>query len=161
MQTFCNKQHTLCFFVELRIKWRTFTFCNELIYFFSTAILCMDRKGFTGKKVEFQNIPYSTILNFSTESCGSFDTDSELKLTFATPWFPNLTQDFRSGKADIVAIQNLIAAKTLGPPGQPSDFANDDHIKPSDPGSMEKLYAFINENHLKVDPKVIGKLGKK
>ena len=149
------------FFVELRIKWRTFTFCNELIYFFSTAILCMDRKGFTGKKVEFQNIPYSTILNFSTESCGSFDTDSELKLTFATPWFPNLTQDFRSGKADIVAIQNLIAAKTLGPPGQPSDFANDDHIKPSDPGSMEKLYAFINENHLKVDPKVIGKLGKK
>ena len=95
-----------------------------------SAILYIDRKGFTGKKVEFQNIPYSTILNFATESCGSFDTDSELKLTFATPWFPSITQDFRSGKADIVAIQNLIAAKTLGPPGKPSDFANDDTIKP-------------------------------
>jgi hypothetical protein len=128
---------------------------RDMTIFTSKAILSIDRKGFTGKKTEFQNIPYDTILNFATESNGSFDRDSELKLTFATPWLPNLTQDFRSGKADIVAIQNLIAAKCLGAPGQPSDFANDDTIKPSDPGSMEKLIAFISDKHLKDDPKAI------
>ena len=68
---------------------------RDMTIFTSKAILYIDRKGFTGKKTEFQNIPYSTILNFATESCGSFDTDSEMKLTFATPWFPNITQDFR------------------------------------------------------------------
>ena len=90
---------------------------RDMSIFTSKAILSVDRKGITGKKTEFQNIPYSTILNFATESNGSFDTDSELKLTFATPWFPNLSQDFRSGRADIIAIQNLIAAKCLGAPG--------------------------------------------
>jgi len=128
---------------------------RDMTIFTSKAILSIDRKGLTGKKTEFQNIPYDTILNFATESNGSFDRDSELKLTFATPWLPNLTQDFRSGKADIVAIQNLIAAKCLGAPGKPSDFANDDTIKPSDPGSMEKLIAFISDKHLKDDPKAI------
>ena len=128
--------------------------------FTSKAILYIDRRGITGKKTEFQNIPYSTILNFATASSGSFDRDSELSLTFATPWFGNLTgtmrQDFASGNADIIAIQNLIAAKCLGPPGKPSDFANDDTIKPiSDPGSMKSLIAFITDKHLEVDPNAI------
>ena len=54
-----------------------------------------------------------------------------------------------------MAIQNLIAAKTLGSPGKPSDFANEDTIKPSSPGSMEQLMAFISDKNLKVDPKPI------
>ena len=128
---------------------------RDMTIFTSNAILSIDRKGFTGKKTEFQKIPYSTILNFATESSGSFDRDSELKLTFSTPWLPILMQDFRSGKADIVAIQNLIAAKCLGAPGQPSDFADDNTFNFSDPGSMKKLIAFISDKHLKDDPKAI------
>ena len=62
---------------------------------------------------------------------------------------------FRSGSADIIAIQNLIAAKTLGVPGKPSDFANDNTVQFSNPGSMEQLIAFISEKNLKMDPKPI------
>ena len=62
---------------------------------------------------------------------------------------------FRSGSADIIAIQNLIAAKTLGAPGKPSDFANDNTVQFSNPGSMEQLIAFISEKNLKMDPKPI------
>ena len=128
---------------------------RDMVIFTSKAILYIDRKGITGKKTEFQNIPYSNIVNFTTASAGTFDRDSELNLEFATPWLTQINQDFRSGKADIIAIQNLIAAKCLGPPGKPSDFADDNTIKPSDPGSMEKLISFISDTNLNVDPKAI------
>ena len=49
----------------------------------------------------------------------------------------------------------MIAAKTLGEPGKPSDFANDNSITFSEPGSMDKVIAFISEKHLKLDPKPI------
>ena len=125
--------------------------------FTSKGLLDVDVKGFSGKKVEFRNIPYASIRHFSTESSGSFDRDSELKLTLCTPWLPgpyasHVTRDFRSGQVDIVAVHNLIAAKTLGPPGKPSDFGNDNSIMPSNPGSMENLIAFISEKNLKLDP---------
>ena len=82
--------------------------------FTSNAILDIDVKGFTGKRVEFRCVPYSTILRFVTTSAGAFDTDSELCLTFCTPWFPEVNRDFRSGQADIVAIHNVIAEAARG-----------------------------------------------
>ena len=123
--------------------------------FTSRGILDVDVQGFSGKRVEFRSIPYSTIRRFAVESSGSFDRDSELKLVFCTPWLPFVTRDFRKGKVDIVSIQNLIAAKTLGAPGKRSDFADDDSIRPSEPGSMDKLIAYISEKNLKIDPKPI------
>ena len=123
--------------------------------FTSKGILDVDVQGFTGKRIEFRSIPYGTIRRFATESSGSFDRDSELKLVFCTPWLPQGNRDFRKGKVDIVAIQNLIAAKTLGAPGRPVDFANDNSITPSNPGSMEKLIAFIGDDNLHIDPKPI------
>lgn len=123
--------------------------------FTSNAILDVDVQGFTGKKVEFRSIPYSTIRRFATTSAGTFDTDSELHLAFSTPWLDVVDRDFRSGKADIVAIQNLIAAKTLGAPGKPSDFANDNTITKSNPGSMSQLLAYIKDKHLQMDPNAV------
>ena len=123
--------------------------------FTSKAILDIDVQGFSGKRVEFRSIPYNTIRRFGTESSGSFDRDSELNMSFCTPWLPGVTRDFRSGRADIVAIQNLICAKTLGAPGKLSDFAHDDTITPSSPGSMDKLMAYIKDKHLKIDPQTV------
>ena len=71
-------------------------------------------KGLTGKKVEFQLIPYESIRHFTAESAGKFDRDSELELVLCTPWLPSLQRDFRAGQVDIVAVLNTIAAKTLG-----------------------------------------------
>ena len=55
---------------------------RDMTIFTSKAILYIDRKGFTGKKTEFQNIPYSTILNFSTASSGSFEICSHVPVHF-------------------------------------------------------------------------------
>ena len=64
--------------------------------FTSRGILDVDVQGFSGKKVEFRNVPYGAIRAFATESAGSFDRDSELKMTLATPWLPKVDRDFRS-----------------------------------------------------------------
>jgi Bacterial PH domain len=35
----------------------------------------------TGKKVEYQSVPYRSITRFSIETAGTFDLDAELKIT--------------------------------------------------------------------------------
>jgi len=129
---------------------------RDFTIFTSKCILDIDVQGFSGKKKEFRSIPYSSIKSFSTEASGSFDRDSELKINLRTPWKAEMHRDFKSGKADIVSIQALIAAKTLGAPGRPSDFANDNTIKKgAEHGNMEKLIAFLGEKHLQMDPKTV------
>ena len=63
--------------------------------FTDRGIISIDVKGFTGKRVEFRNVPYETIRCFAVESAGSFDRDSELKNIFCTPWLPTFNRDFR------------------------------------------------------------------
>eukprot|EP00092_Neocalanus_flemingeri_P034833 GFUD01037907.1.p1 GENE.GFUD01037907.1~~GFUD01037907.1.p1 ORF type:complete len:776 (+),score=157.04 GFUD01037907.1:222-2549(+) len=129
---------------------------RDFTIFTSKCILDINVKGFTGKKKEFRSIPYSSIRSFSTEASGSFDRDSELKIGLNTPWEAQMKRDFSAGKSDIVSIQALIAAKTLGAPGRPSDFANDNTIKKSgEPGNMEKMIAFLGDKHLQIDPKTV------
>ena len=69
--------------------------------FTDRGIISIDVKGFTGKRVEFRNVPYETIRCFAVESAGSFDRDSELKLIFCTPWLPTFNRDFRYKIANI------------------------------------------------------------
>ena len=128
---------------------------RDMVIFTSKAILIINKKGITGQKTEFKNIPYSTIVIFSVASSGFLDRDSELKLKFPTPWLPKIEQDFRSGNTDIIAILNLISAKCLGEPGKPSDFANDDNVKHCNPTGLEKLIALISDKHLQDDPRKI------
>ena len=63
--------------------------------FTSRGILDIDVQGFSGKRIEFRNIPYGTIRSFEAESAGSFDRDSELKLALCTPWLGMVERDFR------------------------------------------------------------------
>jgi len=129
---------------------------RDFTIFTSKCILDIDVRGVTGKKKVFRSIPYSSIKSFSTEASGSFDRDSELKISLRTPWETEMQKDFSAGKADIMSIQALIAAKTLGPAGQPSDFANDNTIKKSgEHGNMEKLIAFLGDKHLQIDPNTV------
>ena len=78
-------------------------------------------------EVEWKTVPYSTVAAFSIQSAGGWDVDSELLLwtdiypppdTGDGPPPPGMTyirQDLRKGKADIFAIQRVLAHKVLGP----------------------------------------------
>ncbi|WP_082234416.1 PH domain-containing protein [Halobacillus massiliensis] len=53
---------------------------RDSFIFTNKRLILVDKQGMTGKKVEYHSIPYNSIIHFSTETAGSFDLDSELRI---------------------------------------------------------------------------------
>jgi len=87
---------------------------RDLTVYTTRRIIRIDTQGITGKKVEYQSIPYNSIKAFSVESAGSWDRDAEVKVYVHSPWMPEISQDFRKGQADIIALQSFLAAQVIG-----------------------------------------------
>jgi len=130
---------------------------RDSMIFTSLRLLDIDVQGFTGKRTEYLTIPYSSLRCFSVESAGSFDRDSELKIYFRTPWKQRISRDVSRGKADIISIQALIAAKMLGPPGKPSDYEEENTVIYGDRGGMAKLLEYFHNVGHAVDKKEVEK----
>ncbi|XMO70349.1 PH domain-containing protein [Luteolibacter sp. AS25] len=56
-----------------------FKVVRDLFVFTQCRLILADKQGITGKKVEYHSIPYKSISQFSVETAGRFDMDSELK----------------------------------------------------------------------------------
>merc|ERR1719253_338215 len=82
---------------------------RDLTLYTTKRIIRIDTQGFTGKKVEYQSIPYASIKAFSVTSAGSWDRDAEVKVYIHCPWLPTISQDFRQGRADVIALQSFLA----------------------------------------------------
>ena len=91
---------------------------RDMLIFSTKRVIRMDVQGLSGKKIEWQSIPYRCIRAFSVESAGSWDLDAEVKLYCGTFWLDGpcsvIKQDLRKGKADIIAIQSVLAAQVFG-----------------------------------------------
>lgn len=78
-------------------------------------ILMIDVQGFTGRRIEYKSVPYTSVRAFSVESAGTFDTDAELLIYTRNHWYMDVVrQDLRSGKADIMAIQKHLSRHVFG-----------------------------------------------
>ena len=84
-----------------------FKIVRDLFVFTQFRLILADKQGITGKKVEYHSIPYKSISQFSVETAGRFDMDSELKIYISSNPTP-LKKEFRKG-TDIVQIQKLLA----------------------------------------------------
>ena len=85
---------------------------RDLFVFTSRRLILVDKQGLTGKKIEYHSIPYKSISQFSIETAGHFDMDSELRI-----WISGNTDPLKlefGGKTDIRAIQQLLAGYVLG-----------------------------------------------
>lgn len=72
-------------------------------------IIISDRQGLTGKKVEIYTIPFKSIVLYSTENAGTFDTNAEIELwTKAGKFKLNLNK-----KVDIRKLDKVIAEAIL------------------------------------------------
>eukprot|EP00961_Rhodomonas_salina_P180229 2432465-Rhodomonas_salina.1 len=77
-------------------------------------LLSIDVQGFSGKRVAYISIPYASMRAYAVESAGSFDRDAELKIFTRIYWeLATFSQDFRKGKADILAIQTFLSCMIL------------------------------------------------
>mmetsp|Transcript_60226 Transcript_60226/g.111655 ORF Transcript_60226/g.111655 Transcript_60226/m.111655 type:complete len:768 (-) Transcript_60226:137-2440(-) len=114
----------------------------------------MDTQGWTGKRVQYLSIPYVNLRGFSTQSAGTWDTDSEMALYFKAPWWymnpgeeGGFKIDFGKASADIIAIHNFLTAQLIGnadgtsalPPGM---------VPKSEPGLCGQFLNWLgDDNH--------------
>ena len=88
-----------------------FKIVRDLFVFTQCRLILADKQGLTGKKVEYQSVPYKSISQFSVETAGHFDMDAELKIYISSNPEP-IKKEFRKG-TDIVQLQKLLATYIL------------------------------------------------
>jgi hypothetical protein len=81
---------------------------RDYLVFTDIRLILIDKKGISGKKVEYHSIPYKNIRHFSIESAGTFDRDSELKLWIAGFNEP-IVKKFAKKSSNIYEIQKTLA----------------------------------------------------
>ncbi|WP_430816945.1 PH domain-containing protein [Carboxylicivirga sp. RSCT41] len=59
---------------------KAFKVIRDIWVFTNKRLILVDKQGVTGKKVDYQSIPYKSITRFSKESTGFLDLDAELKI---------------------------------------------------------------------------------
>lgn len=59
---------------------RGFKIFRDMFIFTVHRLIMIDKQGLTGSKVSYHSILYRNITQFSVETAGSFDADSELKI---------------------------------------------------------------------------------
>ena len=83
---------------------------RDYVIFTNKRIISVNVQGLTGKKKDFTTLPYSKIQEFSVETSGVLDLDSELELYFSG--LGKVKFEFTSG-SDIVTLGKLISEKIL------------------------------------------------
>lgn len=81
---------------------------RDVILFTNGRLIFVNKQGMTGKKVEYQSVPYRAITSFSVETAGTFDLDAEL-----TVWVSGRPAplSFKFGKGvDVYEVQAALAA---------------------------------------------------
>jgi Bacterial PH domain len=88
---------------------------RDVTLFTNLRVMTIDVQGLVGCKIEYTSIPYRNIHAYSVESAGIWDRDSELNLYTRNRWhLAKVDMDFRSGKTDIMQIQQMLSGFIIG-----------------------------------------------
>ena len=79
---------------------------RDMLVITNKRLMFIDKQGVTGKKVSYRSIPYKSVTQFSVETAGRFDTDSELKVWISGQKEP-LMLDLKSNLA--ASVQRSLA----------------------------------------------------
>lgn len=91
---------------------RGFKIFRDMFVFTNHRLIMIDKQGLTGAKSSYHSVLYRSITQFSVETAGSFDADSELKIWVSGGGAP-ITKEFKRG-TDVVGIQKHLAACVFG-----------------------------------------------
>jgi hypothetical protein len=90
---------------------KAYQLIRDMFVFTDQRLIFVNRQGMTGKKVEYQSIPYRSITRFSIETAGTFDLDAELKIWLTGNPVPIQLQFNK--KLSIYAVQSVLASYVL------------------------------------------------
>jgi hypothetical protein len=85
-----------------------FMLIRDVFIFTDKRLILIDKQGLTGKKVEYQSVPYRSIVRFSVETAGSFDLDAELKIWLSSTAEP-IARQFTK-QVNVYEVQSLLAS---------------------------------------------------
>lgn len=85
---------------------QAYSLVRDVFIFTNKRLILVDKQGITGKKVEYQSIPYKSISRYAIETAGSFDCDAELKIWISSAVEPTITKTFNE-KLDVYKIQSI------------------------------------------------------
>ncbi|HEV7341837.1 MULTISPECIES: PH domain-containing protein [unclassified Sphingopyxis] len=74
-------------------------------------LIYINVQGLTGSKVEFQSVPWRSVVRFALETAGTFDLDADMKI-----WVSGAAEPLQvkvSRKSDPRVIQRIMAEQTL------------------------------------------------
>ncbi|MEK0445757.1 MAG: hypothetical protein RLZZ399_1078 [Verrucomicrobiota bacterium] len=91
---------------------RGFKIFRDMFIFTDHRLIMIDKQGLTGSKVSYHSVLFRSITQFSVETAGSFDADSELKIWVSGGGLP-VTKEFKKG-TDVVGIQKYLAQCVFG-----------------------------------------------
>lgn len=81
---------------------------RDSFIFTDRRLILIDVQGLTGSKIEYQSVPYRSIVRFAVETAGSFDLDAELKIWVTGGAAPFQFQFNR--KVSIYEVQAVLAS---------------------------------------------------
>lgn len=90
---------------------RAYKLIRDLVVFTSKRLILVNKQGVTGKKQEFQSIPYKNINRFSKETAGHFDLDAELQIWVKGQVEP-IVKEFKKDK-NIHEVYQVLSAYVL------------------------------------------------
>jgi hypothetical protein len=90
---------------------KAYQLIRDTFVFTDKRLIFVNRQGVTGKKVEYQSIPYRSITRFSVETAGSFELDAELKIWLTGSQAPIQLQFNK--RLSIYAVQSVLASYVL------------------------------------------------
>lgn len=90
---------------------KAYQLVRDMFVFTDKRLIFVNRQGMTGKKVEYQSLPYRSITRFSVETAGTFDLDAELKI-WVTGTAAPIQLQFNK-KLSIYTVQSVLASYVL------------------------------------------------
>lgn len=91
---------------------RGFKIFRDMFIFTDHRLIMIDKQGVTGSKTTYHSILYRSITQFSVESAGTFDADSELKIWVSSGSEP-IIKELKRG-TDVIGIQKVLAYCVFG-----------------------------------------------
>ncbi len=90
---------------------KAYQLIRDMFVFTDKRLIFVNRQGMTGRKVEYQSIPYRSITRFSIETAGAFELDAELKI-----WLTGHSEPIQiqfNKRLSIYAVQSVLAGYVL------------------------------------------------
>lgn len=88
-----------------------YSLIRDKFVFTNKRLILLDVQGLTGSKREYRSLPYGSIVQFSVETAGTLDDDTELKIWVKGSALP-IKKEF-GRRTNVKAIQKCLAEHIL------------------------------------------------